>query len=148
MTEHFPGFNSSTVPRAPESGWLQYILKKTATTPDGLLLNLLMRFDSIISEEVNKLVIEAWDRVIATGAKFPEAEANRSVTPALHLGSWCINQAKPIITAYSRAPRQSKESEIAIDAFLELINRFVAPRIETFYKEHFPQQHARLKRCV
>ncbi|KJA16317.1 hypothetical protein HYPSUDRAFT_71417 [Hypholoma sublateritium FD-334 SS-4] len=147
MESRFAGIDPTTLPRAPESGRLQYALEETQITPEGLPPNLLMRFDNVISPEVNRRVVHAWDKVLDAGITFPKADPNRSATPALHLGSWSINQAKPIITAHSRAPTQSKEAEKAIDAFLKTVNKYVAPRIETFFKDNFPDQYNRQKRA-
>ena len=148
MQTQYAGVDPATLPRASETGRLQYRLEETPTTPEGFPPNLLMRFDRVISPEVNKLVVDAWDKVVESGIQYAKADPNRSGTPALHLGSWCINQSEPIITADSRAPHQKEETEIAIDAFLKIINKCVAPRIESFFKDNFPEQYKRLKRYV
>ncbi|KJA16329.1 hypothetical protein HYPSUDRAFT_58275 [Hypholoma sublateritium FD-334 SS-4] len=147
LETEFPDVNTATLPRAPETGKLQYVLKETEATPEGLPPNLVMRFDNVIKPRINDLVVKAWDEVLNAGLTFPKADPNRSATPALHLGAWSINQSKPIITAHSRAPAQSKEAEIAIDKFLKIINKYVAPMVTTFFKNEFPVQYGRQQRA-
>lgn len=148
LSTQFKGVNPATLPRAPVTGRLNYALEKTDATPEGLPPSLVMRFERVITDRVNKLVVDAWDKVLEAGLTFPHADPNRSATPALHLGSWSINQSAPQITAHSRAPTQTQEAQDAIDKFLQIINTEVAPRITTFFKNNFPAQYARQERYV
>ncbi|KAJ6557778.1 hypothetical protein B0H19DRAFT_993576 [Mycena capillaripes] len=67
------------------------------------------RFPDVISNYAQYRLLQAWDHVQALQPAYGAAEAQRSSSPALHLGVWERYTKKPIITGYSRqidAPRE------------------------------------------
>ncbi|KAF9474886.1 hypothetical protein BDN70DRAFT_898616 [Pholiota conissans] len=139
---HFPGLQTRQLESADSTRKLLF----PVPTPENRLLDplhppyLAMRFPSVVSPKTNSRLVLAWDKLLASGVKFPKVDPNRSTTPALHLGIWEIFSSKPFISANSR---QTPEVNKSIDIFLGLVGKLLAPKIGALLKEHCPDQYAR-----
>jgi len=66
--------------------------------------------------------VTAWKELVKLDVCFSKAEANRSKTPALHLGTWELYAGKPHITGDSW---QKDDVNAAMDKFLSIIHHSV-----------------------
>ncbi|KAJ7504608.1 hypothetical protein B0H11DRAFT_2221335 [Mycena galericulata] len=76
----------------------QRVLLFSDRTPEWLAI----RFPDVIPLQMQQKLLASWDKAIAFGLRFPKTEAQRSSTPALHLGVWNLYSNTPYITADSR----------------------------------------------
>jgi hypothetical protein len=142
LREKFPRIIPRNLPSAPEFGRLFF----PVPIPDDGPLHahhppyLAMRFESVVSNKANTRLIRAWDCLLEKGVQFPESDANRSSSPALHLGVWEVYRSTPCISTNSRQP---EEVIIAMDIFLNLIKKYIAPKISNLLQTHCPIQYAR-----
>ncbi|KAF8160296.1 hypothetical protein BJ912DRAFT_1026541 [Pholiota molesta] len=138
----FPHIIPRNLPSATEFGRLLF----PVPIPDDGPLHahhppyLAMRFELVVINKANTRLIHAWDCLLNKGVQFPESDVNRSSSPALHLGVWEVYRSTPCISTNSPQP---EEVIIAMDIFLNLIKKYVAPEISNLLQTHCPIQYAR-----
>jgi len=88
---------------------------------------LVMRFDKVFDDDVNKLLIKTWDSVVNFGLKFSEKRLVRSRSKQLHVGIWEQYMMAPAVTLDSRS--QNEGAEVALDAFLACFQQHVTSRL-------------------
>jgi hypothetical protein len=98
-----------------------------------------MCFELVVINKANTRLIHAWDCLLNKGVQFPESDVNRFSSPALHLGVWEVYRSTPCISTDSRQP---EEVIIAMDIFLNLIKKYIAPEISNLLQTHCPIQYA------
>ena len=99
---------------------------------------LIGRFDQIVKASVEKSLVAAWKELVNLDPRFPKAELRRSNTPALHLGTWELYASTPRITGDSR--QQNDDVIAAMDNFLRIVHRSIAPKIFNILRSHYPKQ--------
>lgn len=98
------------------------------------------RFDKIVKAPVEKSLLAAWKELVKLDIRYPKVEANRSKTPALHLGIWELYAAEPRITGDSW---QTGDVTSVMDKFLHIIHHSIAPKIFNILRSHYPRQFER-----
>lgn len=104
---------------------------------------LVARFDWIVKEDVNERLMNAWDELMKLGIRFPDADKNRSSTPALHLGVWELYDTNPRLT--SDTVRFS-DAIVAMDRFLQIIQEAISPKLHNILAKYYPRQFDRQMR--
>jgi hypothetical protein len=100
---------------------------------------IMLRLDSIVSEGKRSQLLAAWDDVQALAPHhLIKRETACSKMPAYHWGIWETTADKPCITLESK--QQTPEVIVAIDQLLNLVKKFVAPKIIKLTKEYLPHQ--------
>jgi hypothetical protein len=142
----FPSLTLDQLKLEPQDGRLMY------PTPscDGLKSlhspYLAARFHDVLKRPEQTALVAAWDALNALDVKYPKPEPQRSKVPALHVGIWENYRLLPIIS--SDAQDQAPDVIIAMDIFLSLVGKFIAPRLGNLLYRYFPQQYFRQERCV
>ncbi|KAJ7859663.1 hypothetical protein B0H14DRAFT_2350999 [Mycena olivaceomarginata] len=94
-------------------------------------------------------LIRAFDRVKALGPAYGPAEAQRSVSPALHLGVWERYTSKPIIMGDSRqinAPVDKREKLVdAVHDLCGVVKAYWLPKIRAIVEWYYPGQEKKLR---
>ncbi|KAF8146144.1 hypothetical protein K438DRAFT_1870444 [Mycena galopus ATCC 62051] len=102
------------------------------------------RFPEVFSNRAQFELIRAFDRVKALGPAYGPAEAQRSVSPALHLGVWERYTSKPIITGDSRqidAPVDKREKLVdALHDLCGVVKAYWLPKIRAIVEWYYPGQ--------
>jgi hypothetical protein len=83
-------------------------------------------------------LVAAWKELVDLDPRFPKADLHRSNTPALHLGTWELYASEPRITGDSR--QQNDDVIAAMDNFLRIVHRSIAPKIFNILRSHYPKQ--------
>ncbi|KAF8956356.1 hypothetical protein BDZ97DRAFT_1671708 [Flammula alnicola] len=142
----FPSLMLDQLKLEPQDGRLMY------PTPscDGLKSlhspYLAARFHDVLKRPEQTALIAAWDALNTLDVRYPKPELQHSKVPALHVGIWENYHLLPIIS--SDAQDQAPDVIIAMDIFLSLIGKFIAPRLGNLLYRYFPQQYSRQERCV
>lgn len=141
IEEHFPGVIPHNLPSVTEEGRLLIptpaIIRSLRRFHPPYLVG---RFDRIVKPSVEKSLVAAWKELVKLDVRFPKAEANRSKTPALHLGTWELYAGKPRITGDSW---QKDDINAAMDKFLSIVHRSIGPKIFNLLQSHYPKQFER-----
>ncbi|KAH7917490.1 hypothetical protein BV22DRAFT_1135365 [Leucogyrophana mollusca] len=150
MQKHVPApfQDPDNLHRLPEHGKILVPTPLSTTNlPTDHPQYLAMRFDKVISPRIINNFIFAWDTLQATDVKhLLKQDKNRCKKniPAFHFGIWEKYSHGPILSSETR--NQTPQTIAAIDVFLALVGRFVAPRVLSFLQSYFPQQKVRLQR--
>jgi len=147
LARDFPSLKLDQLKPEPQDGRLMY------PTPSGDGLNslhspyLAARFHDVLKHQEQTTLVAAWDALNALDIKYPKPEPQRSkASPALHLGIWENYRLLPIIS--SDAQDQAPDVILAMDNFLSLIGKFIAPKLGNLLHRYFPQQYFRQERHV
>ncbi|KAJ6521873.1 hypothetical protein B0H19DRAFT_1277568 [Mycena capillaripes] len=102
------------------------------------------RFPDVISNYAQYRLLQAWERVQALKPAYGAAEAQRSSSPALHLGVWERYTKKPIITGDSRqidAPCERRQELVdALHDLCGVIKQFIVPKLRAIIDWYYPGQ--------
>lgn len=147
LARDFPSLTLDQLKLKSQDGRLMY------PTPscDGLnslhSLYLAARFHDVLKHREQTALVAAWDALNALDIKYPKPEPQRSkASPALHVGIWENYHLLPIIS--SDAQDQAPDVILAMDNFLSLVGKFIAPRLGNLLHRYFPQQYFRQERHV
>ncbi|KAJ7903248.1 hypothetical protein B0H13DRAFT_2512242 [Mycena leptocephala] len=117
--------------------WLEHKLspeQHLAFAEDGMPPFEVGRFPGVISPYVQKLLIEAFDRLKALEPEYGPPEPQRSTTPAQHFGIWEHYTSHPIITGDSRQIKamlaERPELVDAIHDLCGIIKKHFLPRLQ------------------
>jgi hypothetical protein len=101
-------------------------------------------FPEVFSNRAQFELIRAFARVKALGPAYGPAEAQRSVSPALHLGVWERYTSKPIITGGSRqndAPVDKREKLVdVVHDLCGVVKAYWLPKIRVIVEWYYPGQ--------
>ncbi len=141
IEELFPGVIPHNLPSVTEEGRLLIptppIIRSLCPFHPPYLVG---RFDQIVKPSVEKSLVTAWKELVKLDVRFPKAEANRSKTSALHLGTWELYAAEPRITGDSW---QTDNVNAAMDKFLRIVHHSIGPKIFNLLRSHYPKQFER-----
>ncbi|KAJ7837323.1 hypothetical protein B0H13DRAFT_1651620, partial [Mycena leptocephala] len=128
----------SSPPPSPED------IANMAFAEDGMPPFEVGRFPGVISPYVQKLLIEAFDRLKALDPEYGPPEPQRSMTPAQHFGIWEHYKSRPIITGDSRQIRailaDRPELVDVIHDLCGIIKKHFLPRLQEIVDWYFPGQ--------
>ena len=102
------------------------------------------RFPDVFSNRAQWELIRAFDRVKALQPAYRPAEAQRSDSPALHLGVWERYTSRPIITGDSRqieAPVHKREKLVdALHYLCGVVKVYFLPKVRAIVEWYYPGQ--------
>ncbi|KAJ7605397.1 hypothetical protein DFH06DRAFT_1347699 [Mycena polygramma] len=145
--ENLEELSPSSMPKSLEERALQaglaYVTE--ALNDMGPVPFLLMRCTGVLSEAVQAILWQAWRNFVAAGGKASnKKEEGRSVTPGYHFGIWSHYSSKPFISADSRQMEAAEKDRprliLLLDIFLELIKRYLVPKVRALLAHYAPQQ--------
>ncbi|KAJ7431717.1 hypothetical protein B0H11DRAFT_2210088 [Mycena galericulata] len=118
--EQLENFGPNQYPR-----WLldKHFADPSDRTPEWLAI----RFPDVIPLQMQQKLLASWDKAIAFGLRFPKTEAQRSSTPALHLG---IVPRKRTFSSIQLARLKEKQVTARLDEFLGIIKNGVVPKLK------------------
>lgn len=100
----------------------------------------LLRFDSVLTTKLQNNILAAWD-YMQHPSRRPviriKHAAERSGTPAIHLGAWELYKTTPDLTRETR--EQSIETLKAMDSLLKIFHSVVAMKINNLMKRYCPR---------
>jgi len=147
LVRDFPGLTLDQLKLESQDGRLMYL------TPSCDGLNSLHSpylaawFHDVLKCSEQTRLIAAWDALNALDIKYPKPESQRSkASPALHVGIWENYHLLPIISSDSQD--QAPDVIIAMNHFLSLVGKLIAPKVGNLLHRYFPQQYFHQERHI